>query len=115
MAEKFTPGEWRAEIEDHSFCDTGDYITEFWVVTGKNIGIAQCFDNSVINEEEAEANCHLIAAAPEMYEMLDEVGSDLAMAFTSVPGIESEIWQEILKEDVEKICAILKKAREQQQ
>lgn len=68
--EKFTPGEWRAEIESHSFCDTGDYITEFGVVTGKNIGIAQCFDNSVINEEEAEANCHLIAAAPEMYKML---------------------------------------------
>ena len=68
--EKFTQGEWRAEIEDHEFCDTGDYITDFGIVTDKNIGIAQCFDNSVINEEEAAANCHLIAAAPEMYRML---------------------------------------------
>lgn len=73
MAEKFTPGEWRAEIEDHSFCDTGDYITTFGIVTGKNQFIAECFDTGKINEEEAAANCHLIAAAPKMYERLKGV------------------------------------------
>ena len=72
-SEKFTQGEWRAEIEDHSFCDTGDYITEFGVVTGKRQSIAQCFDFGSINEEEAAANCYLIAAAPDMYRMLQIV------------------------------------------
>lgn len=68
--EKFTQGEWRAEIEDHSFCDTGDYITTFGIVTGKNQSIAECFDTGKINEEEAAANCYLIAAAPELYWVL---------------------------------------------
>lgn len=60
---------------------------------------------------EMRANAALIAAAPDMLEMLDEVGSDLAVALASTPGIESEIWQDILKEDIQKICAVLKKAR----
>ena len=67
--EKFTQGEWRVEITDHQLADTGDYVTDFAVAT-ENTGIAQCFDNSVVSEEEATANCHLIAAAPEMYLML---------------------------------------------
>jgi hypothetical protein len=71
--ENFTQGEWRAEIEDHSFCDTGDYITTFGIVTGKNQSIAECFDTGKINEEEAEANCHLISAAPNMYRVLSGI------------------------------------------
>ena len=67
--EKFTPGEWWVEITDHELADTGDYVTDFAVVTEKT-GVAQCFDNSVVSEEEAAANCHLIATAPEMYRML---------------------------------------------
>jgi hypothetical protein len=69
MTEKFTQGEWRVEITDHELADTGDYVTDFAVATEKT-GVAQCFDNSVINEEEAAANCHLIAAAPSMYALL---------------------------------------------
>lgn len=107
--EKFTPGEWRAEIEDHSFCDTGDYITEFGVVTGKNIGIAQCFDNSVINEEEAEANCHLIAAAPEMYWMLEELKADLN-ALTINPNVSEPVKASAWL-DIKHIDRVLKKAR----
>lgn len=70
--EKFTPGEWRAEITDHELADTGDYVTEFAVTTEKT-GVAQCFDNSVVSEEEAAANCHLIAAAPGMYRVLQGI------------------------------------------
>ena len=73
MSEKFTKSEWRAEIEDHSFCDTGDYIAEFGIVTGKGKSIAQCFDSGSINEEEAAAICYLIAAAPEMYRTLSGI------------------------------------------
>ena len=76
--EKFTQGEWRAEIEDHELADTGDYVTDFSVVTDKT-GIAQCFDNSVISEEQAAANCHLISAAPEMYECVCDALTDLEM------------------------------------
>lgn len=93
--EKFTQGEWRAEIEDHSFCDTGDYITTFGIVTGKNQSIAECFDTGKINEEEAAANCHLIAAAPEMYRLLEQLHGTLE----SVPILQGEIE------------AVLKKAR----
>lgn len=32
-------------------------------------------------------------------------------AFASTPGIESEVWRDILQEDIQKICAVLKKAR----
>lgn len=69
MIEKFTPGEWWVEITDHELADTGDYVTDFAVATEKT-GVAQCFDNSVVSEEEAAANCHLIAAAPDMYRLL---------------------------------------------
>ena len=103
MAEKFTPGEWRAEIEDHSFCDTGDYITEFGVVTGKRQTIAQCFDTGSINEEEAAANCYLIAAAPEMYEFVKMFTSAAGQFLLSHADNGKEIYNEAVR--------ILKKAR----
>ena len=98
--EKFTPGEWRVEITDHELADTGDYITDFAVATEKT-GVAQCFDNSVVSEEEAAANCHLIAAAPEMYEFISWIGSveGQCAILTKDPEI------------VRKAHAILKKAR----
>jgi hypothetical protein len=111
MTEKFTKEPW--EISDMSCHDAMDNFTVCFHIGVSSTGemIADCQSDNKADYERVRANAHLIKAAPEMYEMLDEVGSDLAMAFTSVPGIESEIWQEILKEDVEKICAILKKAR----
>lgn len=101
MSEKFTKSEWRAEIEDHSFCDTGDYITEFGIVTGKRQSIAQCFDSGSINEEEAAANCYLIAAAPEMYEMLKYLADGIR--FGGIQHTDRSI--------AHKIEQILKKAR----
>ena len=98
--EKFTQGEWRAEIVDHSFCDTGDYITEFGIVTGKRTSIAQCFDNEKINEDEAAANTYLIAAAPEMYALLKMISAP-----TTFMGAKTD---EVLRTAIE---AVLKKAR----
>jgi hypothetical protein len=112
MNEKFTPGEWRAEIEDHSFCDTGDYITTFGIVTGKNQFIAESFYTGKINEEEAAANCHLIAAAPEMYWMLEELKGDLnALSINPnvSPQVKASAWL-----DVKHIERVLKKARGEQ-
>jgi hypothetical protein len=95
--EKFTPGKWRAEITCHEFCDTGDYISDFGIVTEENIGIAQCFYNSVVNEEEAEANCHLIAAAPEMYRMLRRIYERLIYLHGNKGAIGLEEIKNVLK------------------
>lgn len=69
MNEKFTPGEWVARIEDHSFCDTGDVYTSFTVAT-EGAGKYDCFAEIFTRNDdiyEAAANTRLIAAAPEMY------------------------------------------------
>lgn len=106
--EKFTQGEWEAETRILSFNDV--FRFGFQVIT-KEKRVCFCETDDAKNIDEMSANAALIAAAPEMLEMLDEVGSDLAVAFASTPGIESKIWQDILKEDIQKICAVLKKAR----
>ena len=69
--EKFTPGEWRAVVneplEDDFICDVYDQ---------HNNCICECFsrgcwgDLKGITEAQKEANMHLIAAAPEMYRVL---------------------------------------------
>ena len=61
--------------------------------------------------EDIEDFARKAVIADEMAEMLDEVASDLTVAFASQPGIEDKIWQDILKEDIENICNLLKKAR----
>lgn len=102
--EKFTQGKW--DILDCRENPGADY--DYSIVDSDGWYIAH-IENCGL--EEQEANAALIATAPEMLETLDEVGSDLAVAFASTPGIESKIWQDILKEDIQKICAVLKKAR----
>ena len=88
----------------------GDYISDFGIVTEENIGIAQCFDNSVVNEEEAEANCHLIAAAPEMYRMLESVHNLLSGYLLYMP-IRTSMERQQYEHKVKQIEKLLKKAR----
>ena len=120
MCERFTQGEWTAHIGimEPTFVHTGkedDYVDgETPVICELHHGIKKKHQKSVgfdFDSSEMRANAHLIAAAPEMLKMLDEVGSDLAVALASTPGIECEVWQDILKEDIQKICTVLKKAR----
>lgn len=100
MTEKFTPGPWKSRPGNTTVLDK------------KDRPIAMVYRAEYYRpKEESFANVALIKAAPEMVEILDEVGSDLAVAFASTPGIESKIWQDILKEDIQKICAVLKKVR----
>lgn len=56
---KFTKGEWK--IQDDGYGMIG-------VILKKGLGILVGRKS-----KETQANAHLIAAAPEMYEMLDEV------------------------------------------
>lgn len=55
---KFTPGPWRKSFTTVD-CGRGRYINQIW---WKSKDVA-----------EAEANAALIAAAPEMYELLSEI------------------------------------------
>lgn len=55
-SEKFTPGEWRVDIESH-----GIHIIP---------NIAWLGEKSSMERKENIANAHLIAAAPEMYQVL---------------------------------------------
>ena len=69
---RFTPGPWEARIEDHPFCDTRDVYTSFTVAT-EGAGKYDCFAEVFARNDdidEAAANTRLIAAAPEMYELL---------------------------------------------
>ena len=63
MDNKFTPGPWIAGCMSHS--DYKNYYVD------DQFGLVICeVGGRVIKEEIAEANAHLIAAAPEMYEAL---------------------------------------------
>lgn len=59
---KFTPDPWHVENRDKPY-----------VMQENGIALAQIWDCSVISREQAVANAHLIAAAPEMYKELVSV------------------------------------------
>lgn len=84
--EKFTPGPYNAVIEDHSMCDTGDYYTTFCIEAEKECKkrvFAQLFSFHD-NDDETEATTHLLAAAPDMYALLD-----MMQTFLEVSGDEN--------------------------
>lgn len=63
---KFTKGEWEAVIY------SGEHKVEVWS------GDDQIYANGSVTDKEMEfANAHLIAAAPDMYQMIDELSSEL--------------------------------------
>lgn len=83
---EFTPGPYYAVIEDHSMCDTGDYYTMFCIEAekeGKKRTFAELFSFHG-NDDETEATTHLLAAAPEMYALLDMI-----QTFLTVSGDEN--------------------------
>ena len=60
---KFTKGEWGVDYDN---CDHGGGE---WYVIG-NAKVEFSYRATTEEREEAEANAHLIAAAPEMYDMI---------------------------------------------
>lgn len=108
MNEKFTPGPWVARIEDHSFCDTGDVYTSFTVAT-EGAGKYDCFAEVFTRNDdiyEAAANTRLIAAAPEMYGILEHYLDLIQRANDGDTISEQKIFEQ--SADIEKV---LKKAR----
>lgn len=65
--EKFTKGEWKAtKVQDRLFRIDSECCEIAKTIRWNG-------SESHKYNDEVEANAHLIAAAPEMYEMLDEV------------------------------------------
>jgi len=81
MERKYTPGPWR-----YSFDDTGGPFTPWPSVEGPEDSDVTVVHRAGFKQEfwgdtslrEAQANAHLIAAAPELYEALEAMceGSD---------------------------------------
>ena len=65
METKFTKGEWDAVIDNW----------QCWIDSDE--GLVADLGHSDVPYQEAEANAHLIAASPEMYEMLERVCNEL--------------------------------------
>ena len=83
---EFTPGPYNAVIEDHPMWDSGEYYTSFCIESkqeGKERVIAQLHSYNG-NDDETEATTHLLAAAPDMYALLDMI-----QTFLEVSGDEN--------------------------
>lgn len=97
---KFTPGPYTASIIETHSSATGEWLTSYdvcvWKDTLKTVAEVFPIDD---NDNETEATTYLLAAAPEMYDMLEHIEDVLD---------DSSGCGEI---SVEKIRKLLKKAR----
>ena len=100
---KFTPGPYTASIIETHSSATGEWRTSYevcvWKDTLKTVAEVFPIDD---NDNEAEATTHLLAAAPEMYDMLAFI-----LEFVENGGNEGEIRECY----AEAIAKILRKAR----
>ena len=79
---KWTAGPWKV-ISTEIYCEVG-------VVNGGNdhtIADTQTNENIGIDREQEIANAHLIAAAPELYDLLKEARSTLEMCKDVAPAV----------------------------
>ncbi len=98
MKEKFTPGEWHSEVKMSVLTIRNDVDVEIGAI---------CPQAEV---RETDANARLIAAAPEMYEALEDLMSamdDVLCNADRVPDCIVYVAQEAMDE----ASAVLKKAR----
>lgn len=73
---KFTKGEWVAGRADMATYVDG-YPSKWIFADDQYCAIASGYD--ITDWEEVMANAHLIAAAPEMYEMLESLREDYGL------------------------------------
>lgn len=71
---KFTKGPWYAYSHDFKDC-LDEYYTE-WGVSSSKTKRSICTMLGVDSEDEINANASLIAAAPEMYDLLLDIVTD---------------------------------------
>jgi hypothetical protein len=98
MNTKHTPGPWSRNIKP-----AAKYCTIF---AGRNTHVAHLANG--LPDDEIEANCNLIAAAPELLEALSALAST-ARTFRNVPKDEQE-WTSIDEDALIAAFAIIAKA-----
>lgn len=101
---KHTPGPWKADIG----------TTFVAVHTKGNKKTVHINTNPEKGRDEAEANVHLIAAAPEMLEALGDARDALGHAIYSLKDDPSFVTSIAVKYAEEKVRAAIKKARGEQ-
>ena len=74
MSEKFTPGPWEADFIDRDY-PSGDF--DYWEVYCVPEDRALCDVHGALDRDAA--NAALIAAAPDMYEALEYIHSELVV------------------------------------
>ena len=83
MKTKFTKGEWIHGSADFSDFDIAITTQKRWDESRVNITeVTVDWEGELAAEQKA--NAHLIAAAPDMYQMIDELSSELQMLITEV-------------------------------
>ena len=95
-APKFTKGPWYAYSHDIKDC-LDEYYTE-WGVSSSETKRGICAMLGADSEDEINANAALIAAAPDMYALLQKILDNKI-----IPDYKAHVAQEIIK--------LLKKAR----
>ena len=76
MSEKFTPGPWEADFIDRDY-PSGDF--GYWEVYCVPEDRALCDVHGALDRDAA--NAALIAAAPDLYEALDEIAAELGATY----------------------------------
>jgi hypothetical protein len=91
MSEKFTPGEWKV---NEKTMECGNLYRYGFEVVSPDVRKRVCYSETdeQKNVEQMQANAALIAAAPEMYRMLEQLHGALA----AVPVLQVEI-EKVLK------------------
>lgn len=94
---KFTPKPWNLTVEN-----TGDGNIHIDICDNSGHFIGLVVNNSNIGVEEALANANLMHAAPDMYEELEEILSDLDTFPQVAPGVDHpEVFD--LKQKIQKL------------
>jgi hypothetical protein len=101
---KFTPGPWSPDDEIQQ-CPTASALTTRFFYGPNRLAIFR-MGLGYESDETNEANAHLIAAAPDMYEALDTL-----VAVVGLTAFKHEGQRQALQESVDLSVAALKKAR----
>ena len=101
---KHTHGPWHLDVLAHTLTDTGDYDNR-WIVRDNNRKrIADMFEEG----DEADANAHLIASAPELLDALNE--APVPSKYHGIRGFETNRFLADYEEWMEKRRGAIAKA-----
>lgn len=98
MSKNHTPGPWEV-------FDGGEHLT----ISPTWGGFTICRMHELYNDETIAANARLIAAAPEMLELLTEVRNSLRAASSDLFPVRLGLWE--VDELADEIDALLERAR----